>query len=505
MTEKHDVIIIGAGLAALTAAARLCELGVRDLGVYAASWGGTPFIAAINFVWPGNPYGDTGDLYYEDMMRAGYGISDKKLVRNMARKSLQGYELLRRWGVEFAKNLDGSMKLRHLSGHSCPRSLCCTTELIGDVMLKKLIEGLKKYGVEPRMGVECLDLLSDGKQIAGAWFRGAGGERFCVHAPVVVAGWGGVGNLFGRSTYPPDIKGNTLAMAKDAGAKLVDVEFLEYEPMVVMSPPGAAGEPCPTAMLGEGAHLLNADGEMFLLKERPQGEAGAPKSLINRLIWRQAAAGKGNSNGGVWVDLRHIDKTVLQAYPWFYNRLVNSGLDPNESLVEVGPMAHSFSGGIAVDEGYQSSVSGLYAVGEACGGVHGACRSAGNAAAQAVLSGLQCAESIAAASVPPAVEVPAADYAADPEVYERYVPRAKALAADALGIYRDGTTLQKALDELESMMGQPCLAKDAEARQILESIALMVRAALKRKESRGTHLRLDYPETSKEYEKEFFI
>ena len=185
---------------------------------------------------------------------------------------------------------------------------------------------------------------------------------------------------------------------------------------------------------------------------------------------------------------------------------MNSGLDPKESLVEVGPMAHSFSGGIAVDEGYQSSVRGLYAVGEACGGVHGACRSAGNAAAQAVLSGLQCAESIASEGVSTPFEIPAAPvYSVDAKTRERYVPHAKALAAEALGIYRDGAKLQNALDELEVMLSQPDLAKDSEARQILESIALMVRAALNRKESRGTHLRLDYPEMSKDYEKEFFI
>ena len=111
-------------------------------------------------------------------------------------------------------------------------------------------------------------------------------------------------------------------MAKMAGAEMIDMEFLEFEPLVILSPPGAFGEPSPTAMLGEGGQLKNADGERFLLAVRPQGEAGASKSLINREAWKQIQAGKGGPHGGVYLDLRHIDKDILKSYPWFYNRLM---------------------------------------------------------------------------------------------------------------------------------------------------------------------------------------
>lgn len=137
-------------------------------------------------------------------------------------------------------------------------------------------------------------------------------------------------------------------------------------------------------MLGEGAYLLNAKGERFLLQKRPQGEAGAPKSLINRMIWQQVKMGVGSPKGGCWVDMRHLPVQVLQGYPWFYNRIKAAGIDPQHELLEVAPMAHSFSGGVRVDRQYRSSLAGLYAVGEAAGGVHGACRCAGNAASQAV-------------------------------------------------------------------------------------------------------------------------
>ena len=130
MNERHQVAIAGMGLAALTTAARLTELGITEIALYANGFGGTPYIAAINFVLPDNPYGDTPEQYCEDMIHAGYEIGNRELVQDMARHTVEGYELLRRWGVTFAHNADGSIKLRHVSGHTYPRSLCQTTELI---------------------------------------------------------------------------------------------------------------------------------------------------------------------------------------------------------------------------------------------------------------------------------------------------------------------------------------------------------------------------------------
>ena len=245
------------------------------------------------------------------------------------------------------------------------------------------------------------------------------------------------------------------------------------------------------------------------LKVRPQGEGGSPKTLINKQIWKEVDAGRGTPHGGAWADLRHIDREVLKAYPWFFNRLMDNGVDPNEELVEVGPMAHSFSGGIMVDEHYESTVPGFYAVGEACGGVHGACRCAGNAASQATLSGLLCAQAIAESGDFPAREAAVhelpAEYARDTDVYGRFVPEAKEIAVKALGIYRRGETLEQARIRLDEMLADEEIKKDTQAWQVVQSIRLMVEAAWNRKESRGTHMRLDYPESAEEFEKEFSI
>ncbi|MBQ4468550.1 MAG: FAD-binding protein, partial [Synergistaceae bacterium] len=204
MSNHHQVVIAGSGLAALAAAARLHELGVKDIAIYANGLGGTPYIAAINFVLPENPYGDSPELYAKDMLAAGYQIGNKELVNEMAANTLKGYELLCRWGVTFAHNEDGSIKLRHVSGHTHPRSLCQTTTLIGVEIEKVMLPKLAEAGIEFHKKAQVVKLLKneDSGKIEGFTVIEDNGEPFNVYAPVVIASWGGVGNLLGTSTYP---------------------------------------------------------------------------------------------------------------------------------------------------------------------------------------------------------------------------------------------------------------------------------------------------------------
>jgi aspartate oxidase len=145
---KHQVVIAGSGLSALTAACRLVSRGVKDIALYAPAYGGTPFIAAIDFVLTGNPYHDTQSCYTDDMIRAGFGLNNPELVQAMVSHSEETCNFLTSLGIEFSRLDDGSLRRRHLSGSTYPRSLCSTNGLIGVEMIEKLTACLKKNSIE---------------------------------------------------------------------------------------------------------------------------------------------------------------------------------------------------------------------------------------------------------------------------------------------------------------------------------------------------------------------
>ncbi|MCD8351600.1 MAG: FAD-binding protein [Planctomycetaceae bacterium] len=473
------------------------DAGERNVAIVAAGLGGTPYVAAFNAVLPDSPHGDTPKQYTEDMLAAGYHLGNKAVVEGLGELTYECILLLERWGVEFSRLESGAYRLRHASGSSVPRSLCRTDMLIGLHVAETLRKALKDKGATFYDDTTCCGLTVKDGAIAGITCQAKDGNVFALTSPRVLAAWGGVGNLYTRSTYPADVDGRTLAMAYDAGVNLIDLEFVEFEPMVSYEPPGAVGEPCPTAMLGEGAYLLNKDGERFLLKVRPQGEAGAPKSLINDAIREEVKAGRGGPLGGVFVDLRHIDLAVLKAYPWFYERELKAGLDVKTSLLQVGPMAHSHSGGMEIGPDCMTNIRGLYAAGEAAGGMHGACRMAGNAATQAAVSGLAAAKAMAELQVQAPEPITPAAIKSNPGVRKSVAPAIREVVTRAVERERDAAGLQAALTSLKDLAKQA--KEDTFTAQLAECGILLATAALKREESRGTHLRTDFPEKKDEW------
>lgn len=491
---QAETLILGKGLAGLVAAARLKKLGGKNIVIVGRGHGGSTEIAALNAAMPASPHEDSPERHAADMVAAGYGLSDQSLLPPMCAVLPEAVHFLEEIGVKFAQE-NGFYKLRQTSGCSCPRSLCDTNGLVGKQILASLMAYLKDFATF--VDGQAVHLLAENGAIAGAVVLTPQNRLLSVYSPFVLAAWGGAGDLFPNSTYTQDVDGSGLAVAYDSGLALLDLEFVEYEPMVTLFPLEAFGEPCPTAMLGEGAHLLNTDGERFLLKKRPQGEAGAAKTLINKAIGEELAAGKGTDKGGVYADLRHLSLETLRAYPWFYTRLLKAGRDVKKELLDVGPVAHSHSGGIEVNARCETAISGLYAVGEASGGYHGACRMGGNAAPQTLGTGFIAAGEIAG-KTPPAVSGTAGmpEIAISPAVRQGVRSSVHAILNDGMGLVRTREGLTLALEKLAALRAEA--ASDVLAASRVTGAELLCTAALAREETRGTHNRGDFPESAPE-------
>jgi len=323
-----------------------------------------------------------------------------------------------------------------------------------------------------------------------------------IFAPVVVAAWGGIGNLFPDSTYPSDIDGTNLSIAYDAGASLVDIEFIEFEPLVIKWPEEIKGLTCPTAILGDGVHLLNNKNEQFILKHRQKGEAGCKKTVLNKAIWQEIKERKGSIHGGVYIDLKNISMKTLNGYPWFYNTIIKAGVDLQKVFLEVAPVAHSHSGGIRVKEDYQTNVGGFYAVGEAMGGIHGADRLAGNAATQALVSGILGAEEILGREHWNILNsnIKIHKIQRNKKVYKKVVPKVKNIVNKIIVIEREENALIEGIKELKQILNSREISDDDYSKKITLSSLLIAKSCLIRKESRGNHFRIDYPNIEKNWQ-----
>jgi len=504
-----DVLVIGGGAAgsraALEAKRRHPELKVvLALAGRQGKTGSTQLIASeslgINAPFNFAGDGDNPDVYYEDMLATGAGLSDPDLCRIIADESCARIQDLISLGLAFDCKAGIPVQTR-LSGCTRSRSLTCGGST-GVEMLRALARGNAEAGVEVLEHVRLLNLWQDegGRVIGAIGLRG--NEEICIRAGAIVLATGGAGRLFRRNVNPPTLEGDGWAMAYRAGARMVNMEFFQVGPAVVW----------PKIQFIIHSHmwklkprLTNARGEQFLANYCPQGvtpeEVIDAKTLsypfsvrtiakyLDIAIFKELACGRGTERGGVYLDVTHVGEAELKRRaPITYETLKKAGADLAKEKIELGLVVQNFNGG----------VEGLYAAGEVSGGVHGADRPGGNnltdtqvfgcRAGRAAADFAQHARGLATGVVPQF----SGDATALPDA--ETVSRRAALYERELTIVRRADGLKKVLD----FIAEQTPAGYAERNALLVG-RILATAALTREESRGTHYREDFPDTDPQY------
>src|SRR6516165_1413729 len=414
-THEHDVLVIGAGGAGLRAAIEASAAGVSVGLVCKSLLGKAHTVMAEGGIAAALANVDDRDnwkVHFADTMRGGQYVNNWRMAQLHAQEAPARVRELEAWGAVFDRTRDGRILQRNFGGHRYPR-----LAHVGDRTGLEMIRTLQDHGVHQGMSVymECtvIRLLKDGDRIAGAfgYYRERG--RFVLFkAKAIVLATGGVGKAYKMTSNSWEYTGDGHTLAYDAGAELIDMEFLQFHPTGMVWPPSVRGILVTEGVRGEGGILLNNKNERFMMSNIPenyrsqtadneeegwrytQGDKSArrPPELLTRdhvarCIRREVREGRGSPHGGVFLDISWIRARVpngaehiKRKLPSMYHQFKQlADLDITDAPMEVGPTTHYVMGGIRVDgDSQMSTVPGLFAAGECAGGLHGANRLGGN-------------------------------------------------------------------------------------------------------------------------------
>ena len=482
MTQRETfdgVLVLGAGLAGLSAALSLAPRKALVIAPQPVTEGCSSAWAQGGMAAALSP-DDAPEQHAADTVAAGAGLVDAEAAAFLTREGPGAVRRLAAMGAPFDREPGGAFVLSLEAAHSRPRVARVKGDQAGrEIMLAVAAAVDAAEHITFRQG-RALALLKDASgRVRAALIEGPDGERREVLAAAVILATGGLGGLYAITTNPPAVRGEGLALAALAGAQIADPEFVQFHPTAIavdIDPAPLASE----ALRGEGAKLIDADGQPFMARYHAQAEL-APRDVVARAIHRQIAEGK-----GAFLDCRQaIGEHFPEEFPAVFAACQAAGLDPRLEPIPVAPAVHYHMGGVMTDRDGRASIPGLYAVGEcASTGVHGANRLASNSLLEAAVFGAR-AGLAAKAERDPGTAVPSAE--AKPELPAEVLQTLRRAMSRDAGVVRDRAGLTRLLTEIEMLR-----RAHGEALALVTA-RLVTEAALARQESRGAHYRPDFP------------
>ncbi len=527
VVTQADILIIGGGgaglRAAIEAAQRGCDvilIAKEVLGTAHTGMAEGGLNVALQDVNPLN----SPAIHFKDTLNGGAGINNQRLVDIFTRECPDRVGDLETFGVIFDRASDGKIAQRFSGKQTYPHTIF-VGDYTGHALMAGLVAQARKLGVKYFDEHFVTRLFLENNRICGALafdFK-EGILRLFVSKSVLLATGGG-GRMYKVTTNARSNTADGFAMALDVGSPLIDMEMVQFHPTGMISPASAHGRLVTESVRGEGGILRNIEGDRFMKNYNPERMELAGRDEVARAIYHEVQAGRGTKNGGVYLDISHLDpKIIEERLPDMLAQFLNVGVDIRKTPMEIYPSMHHLCGGIKINEWGETNVLGLYAAGEVTGGIHGGNRLGGNAIAEcqvfgrrAAMSAIDFAKSITGFTHPGQTELKnelgrISKFLSKNQGFilpEEFGDRLRNMMWDKVGISRTKEGMSEAKIELSQMMGEidalgsrlPTLRYNTdlilclENTNMIKAASAIVEAALLREESRGAHYRMDYPQ-----------
>ena len=518
--QTDNIIIVGSGVAGLVCALAFSPRRVTLITKTNGLPGGSSILAKGGIAAAVGA-DDSPSSHARDTLQAGAGLSDPERALELAEDGIESLRLLVEKGVPFDRALDGTLELAREAAHSRARVVHARGDATGEVLISSLARMvLETPSIQVLENTFAYDLVVNDGQVDGLITLDADNGWIFRQSSRVVLATGGIGTIWWQTTNPIESTGDGLAMAARAGAKLTDLEFMQFHPTALdVSGEGTRLPLLTEALRGAGAVLLDQSGQRFMIAEHEAGEL-APRDVVARAIQHRTSSGQ-----AVFLDLRHIiDSGQATLFPQALDAARKAGLDPASQPLPVTPAAHYHMGGVQVDRDGRTSINGLWACGEvATTGIHGANRLASNSLLEGLVYAQRVAKDICSLSIrkrtgahgkpdlPPVISMLAS------VELNAMLDTVRRLMSKFVGISRSANGLESALSMLIDLDLQrrkadspipptdfamhEALLRCCEVRNVVLVARLVTLAALQREESRGAHYRDDYPTTCSTWER----